>query len=108
MRKILSLLHTAQSAAKSSEENGGLMKKNELFEMEITGMTAEGNGVGRAEGMAVFVPSAAVGDVILCRIVKVLKSHCFGIIEKLLTPSEDRISADCRQAYIRKPSKQLP
>ncbi|MBP0965004.1 MAG: 23S rRNA (uracil(1939)-C(5))-methyltransferase RlmD [Oscillospiraceae bacterium] len=71
------------------------MKKNELFEMEITGMTAEGNGVGRAEGMAVFVPSAAVGDVILCRIVKVLKSHCFGIIEKLITPSEDRISADC-------------
>ena len=49
MRKILRPRPTAPSAAKSSEKNGGLMKKNELFEMEITGMTAEGNGVGRAE-----------------------------------------------------------
>ena len=41
-------------------------------------------------GMAVFVPSAAVGDTIKCRIVKVLKSMCYGIIEEIITPSSLR------------------
>ena len=32
------------------------MNKNDIFEIEITGTTDQGDGVGRAEGMAVFVP----------------------------------------------------
>ena len=46
------------------------MQKNMCIPLVIDGMTAEGNGVGRAEnGMAVFVPHTAVGDRLLCRIV---------------------------------------
>ena len=61
------------------------MKKNEICEIKITGMTSEGNGVGRADdGMAVFVPLTAVGDVISCKIVKVTKSCAFGIIERII------------------------
>lgn len=71
------------------------MNKNEIVSLEITALTNEGNGVGRHEGMAVFVPAAAVGDVVSCRIVKVLKSYAFGRIEKIITPSPDRIKADC-------------
>ena len=32
------------------------MKKNEIIRLEITDVTAEGNGVGHFDGMAVFVP----------------------------------------------------
>ena len=71
------------------------MKKNDFCSIEITGMTAEGNGVGRAEGMAVFVPHTAVGDVISCKIVKTAKSYCYGIIDKIITPSESRTESDC-------------
>ena len=71
------------------------MKKNELYTIEITGMTAEGNGVGRADGIAVFVPGTAVGDVISCRIVKLAKSYAYGIIDRIMTPSPDRIESDC-------------
>lgn len=72
------------------------MKKNEFYEIEITGMTAEGNGVGRtAEGMAVFVPLTAVGDVISCKIVKVNKSCAYGIIDRILTPSQSRAESGC-------------
>lgn len=72
-----------------------LLKKNSIVNLEITGMTSEGNGVGKYDGMVVFVPMTAVGDVIECRIVKVNKTHCFGIIENIITPSEDRIESDC-------------
>ncbi len=72
------------------------MKKNEFYEIEITGMTAEGNGVGRtAEGMAVFVPLTAVGDVISCKIVKANKSCAYGIIDRILTPSQSRAESGC-------------
>ena len=71
------------------------MKKNELTELEITDLTAEGNGVGRHEGIAVFVPGAAVGDRLRVKIVKVLKSYAYGIIDEILAPSADRIVPDC-------------
>ncbi len=72
------------------------MKKNELCEIEITGMTAEGNGVGRApDGMAVFVPRTAVGDVISCKIVKAAKSCLYGIIDRIITPSPCRGESGC-------------
>lgn len=72
------------------------MKKNEIYNIEITGMTAEGNGVGRTDdGMAVFVPLTAVGDVISCKIVKVAKSYAYGIIDRIITPSPDRAESSC-------------
>lgn len=71
------------------------MEKNDVIELKITGLTNEGSGVGRHEGMAVFVPMTAVGDVILCHIVKVLKSYAYGRVEQLLTPSPDRVKNDC-------------
>lgn len=70
-------------------------KKNELAVLEITGITNEGSGVGRLEGMAVFVPGAAEGDTLEIRVVKVNKTHCYGRLEKILVPSPDRITPDC-------------
>ena len=71
------------------------MKKNDLYTIEITGMTAEGNGVGRADGIAVFVPHTAPGDVISCKIVKLAKSYAYGIIDRIITASPDRIESGC-------------
>ncbi len=67
------------------------LQKNQITELTITGMTAEGNGVGRTEdGIAVFVAKTAVGDRIRCRIAKVEKRFAYGIVEELLVPSADR------------------
>lgn len=71
------------------------MQKNEIYEAQITGMTTEGAGVCRIDGMAVFVPMTAVGDCLHVRIVKVLKSYAFGIVEELLHPSQERVEPDC-------------
>lgn len=71
------------------------LTKNQRIPLTITGMTAEGNGVGRFEeegpgGLAVFVPFTAVGDRILCHIVKVEKNLAFGRLEQLEEASDDR------------------
>ena len=47
-----------------------MLQKNSVIELAVTALTSEGNGVGRYEGMAVFVPDTAIGDRIECKIVK--------------------------------------
>ncbi len=71
------------------------MNKNDIIRLEITALTNEGNGVGRYEGMAVFVPLTSVGDVIDCKILKVQKNLCYGKIERIISSGESRISPDC-------------
>ena len=61
------------------------MNKNDIIRLEITALTNEGNGVGRHEGMAVFVPQTSVSDVIDCKILKVQKNLCYGKIERIIS-----------------------
>ena len=82
------------------------LTKNQVVELTVTGVTGEGFGVARyiddeipAPGMVVFVPKTAVGDRLSCRIVKVQKSHAFGKLEALLTPSPDRCADTGCAAY---------
>ena len=76
------------------------LHKNQIIELEITATTSEGSGVGRhvdadsPNGFIVFVPFTAPGDTLLCRIVRVEKHHAFGKIDRILTPSAHRKSAD--------------
>ena len=72
------------------------MQKNEIYEMTADDLTLEGNGVGRIENMAVFVPGLLPGENAKIKIIKVLKSYAIGRIEDLLTPSEDRIEPECK------------
>ena len=63
------------------------MQKNEIYEMTADDLTLEGNGVGRIENMAVFVPGLLPGENAKIKIINVLKSYAIGRIEELLTPS---------------------
>ncbi len=71
------------------------MKKNDVFELNITGMTHEGLGVGRNDGMAVFVPGAIPGETVNVKIMKVLKNYSIARIEKWLYQSPDRQNPFC-------------
>lgn len=71
------------------------MKKNDIVRLKITALTNEGNGVGRYDSMAVFIPFTAVGDEIDCRIVKLNKNFAYGRIESIISSGESRIAPDC-------------
>ena len=71
------------------------MKKNEIIQLNITAMSSEGSGIGRYEGLAVFVPMTAIGDICKVKILKVKSNCAFGKAEEIITPSEDRIQPDC-------------
>ncbi len=71
------------------------MKKNDIIQLEITDITHEGNGVGKCDGMAVFVPLTAVGDKIDAHILKITKHYAFAKCNKIISPSKHRINVDC-------------
>ena len=72
-----------------------MIEKNNIITLEITDISSDGNGVGKYENMAVFVPMTAVGDVCRVKILKVLSSYCFGKVEEIITPSADRQAVEC-------------
>ncbi|MBP3697664.1 MAG: 23S rRNA (uracil(1939)-C(5))-methyltransferase RlmD [Clostridia bacterium] len=72
-----------------------MLKKNDRIKLNIESCSSNGSGVGHNEGMAVFVPATAVGDEITAHILKVKKTYAYAKAESVLTPSPDRINAEC-------------
>ncbi len=72
-----------------------MLKKNDVIELNITAMTSEGAGIGKHEGMAVFVRGTAIGDIARVLIIKSAKNYAVGKLEQILAPSPDRIENDC-------------
>ena len=71
------------------------MQKNQEIIIDITDITDEGSGVGRYEGMAVFVPMTAVGDRVRAKLLKVKKNCAYAKAEEILVASPDREENTC-------------
>lgn len=72
-----------------------MIKKNDIIELEIMDINHDAIGVAKYEGMAIFVPRTAVGDVIKAKILKVNKNFAYGKTEEFLKKSPARIENDC-------------
>jgi len=72
-----------------------MIAKGQSYELKIEDMSAEGQGIGRVEGMTVFVDGAVVGDVIKAELTKLKKNYAFGRLVEILEPSADRVEPAC-------------
>lgn len=71
------------------------MKKNDIVTVTIEDMARTGEGIGHADGMALFVKDALIGDTVRARITKPKKNYAFARCEEILEPSKDRCPARC-------------
>jgi 23S rRNA (uracil1939-C5)-methyltransferase len=71
------------------------VQKNEYYELEITGLGHEGEGVGKYEGFTVFVPGALPGERIRAKVIKVQKTYAYGRLIDILTETPDRVEPAC-------------
>jgi len=72
-----------------------MIEKGQNYELTIEDMSMEGKGIGRIEGMAVFVDGAVVGDVVKAELTKLKKNYAFGRLTEILEPSAYRIEPSC-------------
>jgi 23S rRNA (uracil1939-C5)-methyltransferase len=72
-----------------------IMKKNDIYTVEVTDLTNLGSGFARIDNMAVFIPGAVDGDILEIKIIKVLSDYSIARIEKIIEPSEKRRTPSC-------------
>ena len=65
-----------------------LLNKNDDIELHIDSVSLTGSGVGRYNGLAVFVPATAPGDFIKAHIIKAKKSYAVGKCIKITEPPQ--------------------
>ena len=77
-----------------------MLEKNKIYDATICDYTAEGLGVAKIEGCAVFVPNAIAGETCKIRIEKIGKTWAAGKITEILTRSPHRVNRKCPVAKL--------
>jgi len=74
-------------------------KKNEEYEIVITDIGTEGEGIGHLDdGYTLFVQGGLPGDKVLAHIIKAQKKYAIAKLVKVISASSDRGEAPCPQA----------
>lgn len=69
--------------------------KNQSITLEITDLSHDGEGVGKAEGFTFFVKDTIPGDKISAKVMKTKKTYGYARLEEILEPSKDRVEPVC-------------
>ena len=71
------------------------MNKNDLVTVEITDLTSDGEGIGRAGAFPLFIKDACIGDVVECRVMKLKKTYGYARLVRVVKASPDRVVPLC-------------
>ncbi|WP_124728201.1 23S rRNA (uracil(1939)-C(5))-methyltransferase RlmD [Staphylospora marina] len=71
------------------------VKEGQVISLSVTGLSHDGNGVGKYEDFAVFVPFAVPGEFVRVRITQVKKTWARGKLLEVLEPHPDRTEPKC-------------
>lgn len=66
-----------------------------LEQVEISDVAAEGNALARVDGMVVFVPYGAPGDIVDIKLTKKKKNYAEGRVAVMHQPSDIRVEPKC-------------
>lgn len=100
VRHLRSWTHGSKEMKEHSKiEENRMAKKGQSYQVEIMDMSEQGQGIGRADGMAAFVQGAVVGDIAEIEFTKVKKHYGFAKLKKLVKPSPSRIEPICKDGF---------
>lgn len=72
------------------------MKTKQTVKLSITGIAAKGKAIARtSDGIVVFIEGGVPGDLALVYLYKKRRSYFEGRVEKIITPSTDRLDPKC-------------
>ena len=72
-----------------------MLKKNDEIILTIEDMGADGEGIGRYEGMTFFVKDALIGDVVRAGVTRLKKTYGYARIVEIMKASPDRVEPVC-------------
>ena len=72
------------------------LKKNDIVTVTIQDFGTDGEGIGKCEGITLFVKDAVVGDTVQARITKTKKTYAYARVEQIVEPSVYRTEPVCQ------------
>ena len=72
-----------------------MFQKNMELQLQIEDMSVNGEGIGKADGVAFFVKDAVIGDQVLVKVIKMKKRYGYARLLKILSPSLYRVEPLC-------------
>lgn len=83
------------SQSEKQSRNSAPVQTGGAYEIEIDGLSHDGQGVGRIDGFTVFVADALPGERAKIQMVDVKKNYGVAVLDQLLERSEDRVMPPC-------------
>lgn len=78
-----------------------MFEKGQICTVEIVDISSQGQGIGKVDGMAVFVPDTVLGDTARVQLTKIKKNYAFARLLELEKPSEHRIEPVCKEGLMK-------
>ncbi len=72
------------------------MKKNDEFIVKIEDMGVGGEGIGKVDGIALFIKDALIGDTVRAKVMKMKKQYGFARMMEVIEPSPWRTEPRCQ------------
>ena len=72
-----------------------MLQQGQKITLDIDNLADSGDGVGRYENIAIFVPNSVPGDRIAAKLEFVKKNFAHASIERVVRPSRDRVRPSC-------------
>lgn len=75
-----------------------MFEKGQKVQIEITDISDQGQGIGKSQGLAIFVADTVLGDKVTAELTKIKKRYAFGKLVSVDEPSPYRIEPICQYA----------
>lgn len=72
------------------------LNKGSIIETKITDISHEGKGVGKVDGLTVFIEGGTLGDTVKLEITQMKKSFALGKTLEIIKPSRYRVESNCK------------
>jgi len=74
------------------------IKKGQTLELTVESTAFKGKGIAKHNGLAIFIPGTAPGDVVEAMIVKKKKKFLEAKVQRIIEPSDIRVKPPCSHA----------
>jgi len=71
------------------------LTKNDLVTVDIADIGADGEGIGKVDGLPLFIKDAVIGDRVEARVTKTKKHYGYARVERVIEPSPFRVQPAC-------------
>ncbi len=72
-----------------------MLEKNKNYQLKITDIGTDGEGIGKVDGFTLFVKDGVPEDFLEVKVIKLKKNYGYAKIVNLITPSENRVEPIC-------------